>query len=85
MDDSLYDEFGNYLGPDLEDDDEDLMEEQEDEQDAYDDEDGIAQEEQQHEEEQVDENSMMQIDGKNHYYVYTRNVKFYSHIIRVLA
>jgi len=83
MDDSLYDEFGNYLGPDLEDEDEDLMEEQEEEQDAYDDEDDIADEDQQ-QEEQADESAMMQIDGIT-YSLFTTCQLVYSPVIRVLG
>lgn len=59
MDDSLYDEFGNYLGPDLEDEDEDL-EMQEEEQKAE----PIYEEEEPEEERRVEESALMQIDGK---------------------
>lgn len=56
MDDSLYDEFGNYLGPDLE--DEDLeMEEEEDN--------TFEEEEEEHVQQEQDEQALMQIDGKH--------------------
>lgn len=56
MDDSLYDEFGNYLGPDLE--DEDL--EMEEEEDTYEEE---EEEHVQEDEQQQQEQALMQIDG----------------------
>jgi U5 small nuclear ribonucleoprotein component len=59
MDDSLYDEFGNYLGPDLEDEDEDL-EMQEEEQEAE----PAYEEEEPEKESRVEESALMQIDGK---------------------
>ncbi|GAA5805185.1 U5 small nuclear ribonucleoprotein component [Helicostylum pulchrum] len=55
MDDSLYDEFGNYLGPDLE--DEDL--EMEEEEDTYEEE---EEEHVQEDEQQQQEQALMQID-----------------------
>ncbi|KAG0742649.1 hypothetical protein G6F57_010562 [Rhizopus arrhizus] len=57
MDDSLYDEFGNYLGPDLEDEDEDL-EMQEEEQEAE----PAYEEEEPEKESRVEESALMQID-----------------------
>ncbi|RCH97505.1 U5 small nuclear ribonucleoprotein component [Rhizopus stolonifer] len=58
MDDSLYDEFGNYLGPDLEDENDDLEleEEEEEEKEQYEDD----QDDQQ--EEETADNALMQID-----------------------
>lgn len=55
MDDSLYDEFGNYLGPDLEDEDLEMEEESTFEEEE---------EEEEHVQEQQDEQALMQIDGK---------------------
>lgn len=57
MDDSLYDEFGNYLGPDLEE-DEDLELEEEEEEEIMDE----VYEDDEEPEEQQDES--MQVDGK---------------------
>lgn len=61
MDDSLYDEFGNYLGPDLEDEEEDLemqeVEESNLEEPAF--------EEPEEEESREEGSALMQIDGKS--------------------
>ncbi|KAI7905398.1 P-loop containing nucleoside triphosphate hydrolase protein [Cokeromyces recurvatus] len=55
MDDSLYDEFGNYLGPELDEEDEDLeLEEEEEQQQQYDDE--------EEENEAMEETSEMQLE-----------------------
>lgn len=76
MDDSLYDEFGNYLGPDLEEEDDDLELEEEN---NYEDDEQLEEAEEEH----VDESSMMQIDGtlttlrKSIYSVYT-NLLFFT-------
>ncbi|KAI9302246.1 hypothetical protein BJ944DRAFT_233207 [Cunninghamella echinulata] len=62
MDDSLYDEFGNYIGPDLEDDEENEYEEEVDQhQDVhvYDQQGGEDEDE---DENMVEENALMQID-----------------------
>ncbi|CEJ02596.1 hypothetical protein RMCBS344292_16596 [Rhizopus microsporus] len=64
MDDSLYDEFGNYLGPDLEEEeDEDVEleqaveeEEEQPQQDAF-------------EQDHVEESALMQIDGDFDYFL----------------
>ncbi len=60
MDDSLYDEFGNYLGPDLEEEDEDLemqeVEESTFEEPAF---------EEPEEESREEGSALMQIDGKS--------------------
>jgi hypothetical protein len=61
MDDSLYDEFGNYLGPDLEDEDEDL-EMQEVEESTFEE---PAFEEPEEEESREEGSALMQIDGKS--------------------
>jgi U5 small nuclear ribonucleoprotein component len=66
MDESLYDEFGNYLGPDLEDDEDDLEYEQEQEQDEADFDANYDQQQQQEDEDEVmeEQNALMRVDGK---------------------
>ncbi|KAI8975759.1 P-loop containing nucleoside triphosphate hydrolase protein [Mycotypha africana] len=61
MDDSLYDEFGNYLGPDLED-EEDLEEEIEEEEEREEEHLSDAMEEDQAEVEEEEEEASMQVD-----------------------
>lgn len=72
MDESLYDEFGNYLGPDLEDDEDDLEYEQERlEQDEGDFDANYDQQQQQENEDEDEvmgeENALMRVDGNQPY------------------
>ena len=57
MDDSLYDEFGNYLGPDLEEEDDDLELEEEEQDHGFDD------DMEEDEPATAEESTMMQMDG----------------------
>ena len=68
MDDQLYDEFGNYIGPDLEDEDEDLgydeeEEQQEEEVRGFETTPVQGSGDEQEREEIVEESALMQIDG----------------------